>query len=476
MVRTVARHIAVIGGGIAGLAAAYRLRAAAASAPLRITLVEATGRLGGWVRTDRWGDVLIEGGPDSFLAAKPAARALAIELGLGDELIGLRPGYEGAFIARRGRLEPLPEGFSLMIPTRLRPLLATGLLSTRGKLRLALDLALPPRRSEQDEPLAEFVRRRLGREAYEWIAQPLLAGIYAGDAEQLSLLATFPQLRELERRHGGLIRGTLARRRPGALTGPAFLTLRRGMGTLVEELARRLYQVDLLLGEAALALAPCESGYRITLSSGHDLDADAVLIATPAYAAARLLEPLDRELAQLLSGIPYASSATVTLVYQARDVAPVARGRGVVVPAAEEREVTAVTWVANKFEGRAPPDLAPVRVFLGRYGRERVLELPDDRLVELALNELRGLLGLRAEPLHAVVHRLPRSMPQYLVGHLDRLRAIEARLALRPGLFLIGAAYRGVGLPDCIAGAEQAAWAALTAVGFDITASTARGT
>uniref|UniRef100_A0A831TIB7 Coproporphyrinogen III oxidase n=2 Tax=Thermorudis TaxID=1649508 RepID=A0A831TIB7_9BACT len=471
MAAALARHIAVIGGGIAGLAAAYRLQAAAASVPLRITLVEATDRLGGWVRTDRWGDVLVEAGPDSFLATKPAARALAIELGLGAELVGLRPGFESAFIARRGRLEPLPEGFSLMIPTRLRPLLTSGLLSKRGKLRLALDLLLPPRRDDEDESLAAFVRRRLGSEAYEWIAQPLLAGIYASDAEHLSLLATFPQLRELELRHGSLIRGALAQRRSRARSGSGstFLTLRGGMGTLIEELVRRLHQVDVRLGDAASALSERRGGYRITLTSGHDLDADAVIIATPAYVTARLLEPLDRELTRLLEGIPYASTATVTLVYRACDVAPVARGRGVVVPVAEGREVTAVTWVANKFEGRAPPDLAPVRVFLGRYGREGILELPDDRLVELAREELRGLFGLRAEPLHAIVHRQARSIPQYLIGHLDRIKEIEARLAVHPGLFLIGAAYRGVGLPDCIAGAERAARSALSA--FQLEAS-----
>ncbi len=461
MAGAIARHIVVIGGGIAGLTAAYRLQAATLSAPLRITLVEATERLGGWVRTDRRGDILIEAGPDSFLAAKPAAKSLALELGLGDELIGLRQGYKGAFIACRGRLEPLPEGFSLMIPTRLRPLLTTGLLSIQGKLRLALDLVVAPRRDDGDESVAAFVRRRLGREAYERIAQPLLAGIYASDAERLSLLATFPQLRELELRYGSLIRGTLARRHTGQRGGSAFLTLRRGMGALIEGLVNQLDPVDLRLGETATALTGRQGSYRVRLSRGGELEADAVLVATPAYAAAELLEQLDPELSRLLCGIPYASSATVTLVYRARDVAPVARGRGVVVPAVEGRQVTAVTWVANKFEGRAPPDLAPVRVFLGRYGQEGILERPDDRLVELALEELHGLLGLRAEPLSAVVHRLPRSMPQYLVGHLDRLASIDERLARWPGLLLIGAAYRGVGVPDCIASAEQAARATL---------------
>jgi oxygen-dependent protoporphyrinogen oxidase len=469
MTGTVARHVVVIGGGVTGLATAYRLQDVAVTGSLSVTLVEAADRVGGWVRTDRWHDVLIEAGPDSFLATKPAAKVLALELGLGDELIGLRPGYEGAFVAWGGRCEPLPEGLSLIAPARLRPILATGLLSTRGKLRLALDLLVPPRRSEEDESLASFVRRRLGSEVYERIAQPLLAGIYAGDAERLSLLATFPHLRELERRYGSLIRGTRARHRSTdqAERSP-FLSLRGGMRVLVDSLAAHLECIDRRTGSPATTLVPRGAGYRISLGCGEEIEADAVVVATPAHAAAQLLEPVDQELAQLLRGIPYASSATVTLVYHARDVAPVARGRGVVVPAAEGREVTAVTWVANKFEGRAPPHLAPVRVFLGRYGREAVLSVPDEALVDLARSELRALARLRAEPVHAVIHRLPHSMPQYLVGHLERLEAIERRLAQWPGLVLAGAAYRGVGLPDCVASAERAARATLARLECEI--------
>lgn len=461
MTPTSADRVVVIGGGITGLAAAYRLQLALAGSGVCVTLLEAAPRLGGWICTERWNGVVIEAGPDSFLATKPAAERLVRELGLADQLVGLRPGFEGAWIAFRGRLEPLPEGFSMMVPTRIRPFLATRLLSPRGKLRAALDIVLPARTDERDESIAAFVRRRLGNEVYERIAQPLLAGIYAGDAEHLSLLATFPQFKDIERRHRSLILGTVARTETRRPARSPFLTLRTGMQTLVDTLLGHLRAADVRTGDAVVALTSDGNRYRVTLAGGQQLDATAVVLATPAYEAARLAQPLDSELAQLLAGIPYASSAAVTLVYPSHQVSRVARGRGLVVPASEGRPVTAVTWVTNKLPDRAPPELAVVRVFLGRYGQDAVVEQEDAAFVRLALTELAAVTGLRADPLYARVHRHRCAMPQYLVGHLERVRAIDRRLSHLPGLALAGAAYRGVGIPDCIASAYRAADALL---------------
>ncbi|HET7036128.1 MAG TPA: protoporphyrinogen oxidase [Thermomicrobiaceae bacterium] len=455
-------HAVVVGGGISGLTAAFRL---AARPGQRVTLLEADARLGGKIRTERDDGYVIEAGPDSFLAAKPAALALCRELGLEKHVIGTLPDGGGTFILRAGRLEPLPEGITLLVPTKLGPLLRSRLLSPRGKLRLGLDLLLPPRRDDGDESVAAFVRRRLGREAFERMAQPLLSGIYAGDAEQLSILSTFPRLRETERRHGSLIRGMLAQRRaapaPSNAARSGFLSLEGGLQDLVDTLADRLTgceNVDVRTGTAATGIAARpDGGYALTLGNGERLEADAVLVATPADAASALLAGIDPALAAALAEIPYVSSATVALAYPRAAVAGLGGGRGFVVPQVEGRELTAVTWVTGKFAGRAPEGMALVRGFVGRAGQEAAVRLPDDELIALVRRELRDILGLAAEPARAWVARWERAMPQYVLGHQERLARIEARVAAHPGLALLGAAYRGVGIPDCIQSGEEAA-------------------
>ncbi|MFO7271125.1 MAG: protoporphyrinogen oxidase [Sphaerobacter thermophilus] len=461
-----AGRVAIIGGGIAGLAAAYRLRQA--DSGLALTLVEADTRLGGKIRTERMEGLVIEAGPDSFLASKPAAAALCEVLGLGDRIVSTTRESGGTYILHRGRLEPLPEGITMLVPTKVRPLLRSRLLSTRGKLRLATEYFRRPRLDDADESVASFVRRRFGDEVFDHMAQPLLSGIYAGDAEQLSLLATFPRLRETELRYGSLIRGMLAQRRAAPPPPPgggqprgAFLSLRDGLGELIDALVASLDGIDWRVGVAAVAVEPVNGGWIVHLADGSAVAADAVLLATPAWATADLVAGIDEELAELLRGIPYVSTATISLAYRREDVGQVGVGRGFVIPRIEGRELTAVTWASSKFPHRAPEDLVLLRAFVGSAGREEAVDLPDDQLLDLVRRELREILGMDATPVLTYIHRWYRALPQYVLGHLERVEAIDRRLEQHPGLLLLGAAYRGVGIPDCIVSGERAAARAL---------------
>jgi oxygen-dependent protoporphyrinogen oxidase len=363
----------VVGGGITGLAAALRLTQLLPEAS--ITLLEADNRLGGKIVTERVDGFLIEGGPDSFLASKPRGLGLCTELGLADALQGTTPRPHRAYVRRRGRLHELPEGLSGLVPTRLGPLLRSGLLSPAGKLRVALDALLPPRPGTADESVGAFVRRRLGREAYEWLVEPLMAGIYAGDGDLLSLAATFPHLREGERRHGGLIRGVLAAQR-GAPTPPTlrrgFLTPIRGLGDLVAAGEERLQSAGAVVVTGAPVHRLERRGRRwlVEHSGGRQLEAEAVILATPAFAAAVLLQPIDAGLAAELAAVPYASSAIVTLAFPADAVPRPLDAHGYVVPRAEGRPALACTWTSAKWAHRAPPGMALLRVFLGRFGQE----------------------------------------------------------------------------------------------------------
>ncbi len=481
-------RVVIVGGGIAGLATAYELqeRARADRTPLHVSLVEANRRPGGVIHTERADGFVIEGGPDSILAQKPWAVELCQRLGLGDQLVGTNPVQRKTYVLHRGRLCELPEGLTLMIPTRLKPLLQTGLLSPLGKVRAGLDLLQRPRRRACDDiSLAAFVREHLGCEAFERIVEPLMAGIYAGDAEQLSLKATFPRLLELENQYGSLVRGLLAQREPkptpltsfpdregGGAGGEArrwtgFVTLREGLGQLVEALVAHLDQIHLYTGQRvqAIRLQTPDGrrwpGYEVCLADGTILPAHAVILATPAYVSAELLAGLAPGLAETLDGISYVSTATVSLGYRRADVAHPLDGYGFVVPRVENRPLLACTWTSSKFPHRAPDNHVLLRCFLGRAGQEEILWLDDDELLRLVRTELEGILGLRARPVLIRIFRWQRAMPQYVVGHLERLAAIEAQLGQYPGLYLTGSAYHGVGLPDNIRAGAQTAEALL---------------
>lgn len=447
-------RIAVVGGGIAGLAAARRLEALLPEAEL--TLVERESRLGGKILTEHTQGFLVEGGPDSFLSRKARGPELCEEVGLGDELVGRRPENARTFVRRHGRLQPLPGGLTGMVPTDLDALADHPLLSPEGRERLAAEVELAPARGGDDESVASFFTRRLGREAYENLVEPLTTGIYAGDGDRLSLAATFPGLRALELEHGSVIRGLLAQPAPTGGELPPFVALRSGMGALVDAVLRRLGRTSVRTRTTAAALERGPSGYALVLADGETIPADGVVLAVPAFAVAELLAGLDDGLATAHAEIPYASSALVSLGFHDEEVPRPLDAYGYVVPRAEGSDVLACSWTSSKWEGRAPDGCALVRVHTGRFGGRDPSTEPDDELVALAREEV-GLLGITAEPSLVRIHRWPRSMPQYVLGHVERVARIDAALEGHPGLAVAGAAYRGVGVPDCIGSGEGAA-------------------
>ncbi len=454
------RDIVVIGGGIAGLAAAHRVRERDPNA--RVTVLEASARLGGAVWTERVPGFVIEGGADSFLTEKPWAMDLVRRLGLEDRLVRTRDEQRRTFIVRAGKLYPLPEGFLMMAPTKLAPLMTSGLFSLAGKLRMALDLVLPRRSADDDESLADFVRRRLGQEALERAAQPLVGGIYTADPTRLSLAATMPRFIEMERRHRSIIlamrrQAKAAARSDSGARWSLFASFADGMQTLVEALARRLPEGAVRLATQVTGIErTAMGGWRIALDRGEAVDASQLVLATPAFVSAELVRPLDPMLADRLASIRYASSAIVTLAYARAQVPHPLDGFGFVVPAVEGRRIIAGSFSSVKYAGRAPSDRVLMRVFLGGALAEHLATLPDEELVAAARAELAELLGVRGDPVFVRIARHLRAMPQYDLGHLARVAAIEASVDRLGGLAVAGNAYRGVGIPDCIHSGERA--------------------
>lgn len=429
------KRAVVIGGGIAGLAAAWELHQGGA----RVTLLESRPRLGGVIVTKRERGWLLEGGPDSFLTTKPAAVELIRDLGLGGELIPSQG--RRVYVWTGGTLHPIPEGMHLAVPTKTWPVLRSGLFSWRGKFRMLSERwrgANPP---EGDESLGSFVRRRFGAEAFEKLAEPLMAGIHLAPGDRLSLRSTFPRFADMEREHGSLIR---AMRSP-APAGPVspFASLRGGVGALVERLVERMPGVEFRTGVAARRI---EKGLRVVLDR-ESLAADLVIVAIPAPAAAGLLDPLDPGLATALRAIEYVGSATISLGWPRAAVPRELDGTGFVIPRAETGAIMACTWTSSKFEGRAPEGRVLLRCFAPPEG----LPLADAELVARARELLGKALGIASEPEIVEVARWDGANPVYAVGHGERVKEIESRAAAHPNLFLTGAGYRGLGLPDCIA-------------------------
>jgi oxygen-dependent protoporphyrinogen oxidase len=418
-----------------------------------VVLVERGATPGGKLRTEHVDGFVIEAAADSFLSRKARGFGLVEELGLRDRLIGRRPEHHRTFVRRGDELHPLPEGLTGMIPTSLEALERSELLSPEGKARFASEQDIAPARGDEDESVGSFVSRRFGREAYEALVEPLMTGIYGGDGDRLSLGATFPQLRMLELEHGSLLRGLSA---PPPTDLPPFVSLRDGMGSLVAALVEAFERTELLLGRAVTRVSRRSAGYEVELDGRrHTLEADAVVIATPAFASAELLVDLDADLAAAHAEIPYASSLVVTLGFSRADVLPL-DGYGYLVPKVEGTDVLACTWTSQKWEGRAPEGSVLVRVYAGRFGERDLTGDSDGDLVALARDEVRRT-GVTASPTLTRVQRWPRGMPQYVLGHPERLERIDAAVAEHPGLALAGAAYRGVGIPDCIRSGETAA-------------------
>jgi protoporphyrinogen/coproporphyrinogen III oxidase len=459
-------RLAVVGGGISGLAAAHRAveLARERGLALDLALLEGADRLGGTIQSERRDGFLVEGGPDSFISEKPWALALCRRLGVEGRLVRTDDRYRSAFVVYGGRLHALPEGFQMMAPTRLAPLLASPLFSWPGKARMALDLVLP-RGGDPDESLGAFVRRRLGREALERVAQPLIGGIYTADPDSLSLAATMPRFLEMERRDRSVILAMrrAARRAPEVARGASgarwslFVTFADGMEEFVHAIARRLPPASVRLKERVTAVERRGEAWRLVTADGASLEVDVLVLAAEAHQAARLLRHLDPGLGYLLDGISYASSATVTLGYRRADIAHPLDGFGFVVPQVERRPIIACTFSSVKYPERAPDGMVLLRVFVGGALNESALEADDAALIATARGQLAELLGERGEPVLARVARYVKAMPQYQVGHLARMDAIESSVRRLRGLALVGAAYRGVGISDCVHWGEAAA-------------------
>lgn len=457
-------HVVIVGGGIAGLAVAERL-AASAAAP-RVTVLEAAERVGGILGTERAEGFVIERGPDVMLASKPAARLLCERLGIAHRLQGTAPGARGAYILSRGRLRRLPSGWSGLVPARLWPLATSGLLSMRGLARVATEPFRAPRRDPADESVRDFAVRRLGVEAWERLTEPMLSGIYGADGARLSMRATLPQLRALEQQHGSILRGLRAGRKQGETPGRApFLSLPGGMQELVDALELSLLAttgVEIRRQAAVAAVEPpphAAARARVRLADGEVLEADAVVIATPAHGAARLLATHDAlaVLAEELAGIAYGSMSLVTLGFRRADVPHPLDATGYVVPRVERREVAACTWSSSKFAGRAPGDMALIRCFLGGAHHPALPRESDATLLAIARAELERTLGIAAAPALVRIARWLDAMPQYHLGHGERVQRIEREVEAHRWLALAGNAYYGVGIPDTIACAERAA-------------------
>lgn len=452
--------IVIVGGGITGLAAGYWLqqKANACQRPIDLKVLEREEQVGGKLQTEHHNGFIIEQGPDIFLARKPRGIGLCEALGLSNQIQGTNPAFKGSYIQHKGQLHPLPSGFSGLLPANVWSVLGTPLLSLAAKLRLALEPLIPRRKETTDESLGHFIQRRLGRETYTRLVHPLLSGIYGGDIEQISLQATFPQFQALEQQHGSLIRGLRAKKSApaGPNYGSAFVTLKDGMGSLPKAVAAQLGDA-VRCKQDVTAVHRTDPTFRIERARQAPLAADAVLVTTPAYHAADLVQSLSPDLAASLGAIPYTSTMTVTLGYDKADVPRPLDAYGYLVPASEGKLIRACTWSSSKIEGRAPKGSVLIRVFVGRSQEEPCFALSDDALLAAISKELHETLGIATQPQLVRIRRWLRAMPAYVMGHLERLTEIDEALADQPGLFVAGAAYRGVGIPDSIQDGERAA-------------------
>jgi oxygen-dependent protoporphyrinogen oxidase len=475
---------AIIGGGIAGLAAAYEMeQARKADASVSYTLFESMPRLGGVLSSEIVDGAVIERGPDSFLTEKPAAAELCRELGLGDALTPSNDADRKTYIVVRNRLVPLPDGLMFLIPTKLIPTALTRLFSLPTKIRMGLELLHPPRPSAQDESVAALVERHFGRETVDRLADPLLSGIFGGDSSHLSARAVLPRLVEMESQYGSLTRGMLAAHRAmrsranaaakknGASHASAgnsrpaqrsiFTAMRGGMQQLVDAVSARLDPASVRLSTPVTGIEKTAEGWKITANGNTELY-DAVILASPAWAAGALLREVDPVLSEELSGIPYSSSITINLIYDENQLGRLPDGFGFLVPVVEGRSMLACTFVHRKFLGRTPHGKIVLRAFLGGMKNEALLVQSDAELVATVRRELSEILGepilsQHTEPEHTQVSRWPCAMAQYAVGHLERKQRIAERVAALPGLRLAGNAYDGIGIPDCIRLGRQAA-------------------
>ena len=466
-------RVIIIGGGIAGLAAAVHLKtgAKAHGKAVDVLLLERDQRIGGKILTEKIGDCLVEAGPDSFLPEKVWTVNLAKSLGLQAEMLPSNDKFKGTFIYSGRQLHPLPEGVMLMVPTSFWPMAKSDLISWPGKLRMGMEVFVPRRKSQDDESLGSFVTRRLGVECLNKIAEPLVAGIHTSNPDNMSVLATFPRFVQMERKSGSLILGMLAslKSRPHAtLSGPPpkpgtprmtyFMSFKAGMEMLPKACADYIGKDAIRLGATVTAIEPRGNGYAVILDNGEALEADHVMLGASAYASAEMVKGFDANLAEHMGAIQWSSSGTVTLAFKREDVKVPLRGFGFIVPKVEDRRINATTYSSIKWSYRAPDGTILLRAFVGGgHHEELVHDLDDAALTRTVLEEMDAILGLKANPAFSKVYRWFKGMPKFTVGHLDRMALLDRMVSLHPGLHLIGCSYKGIGIGDCVHESQIAA-------------------
>jgi oxygen-dependent protoporphyrinogen oxidase len=432
-----------------------------------ITVLEAGDQFGGKICTEHIDGFVFERGPDSFISQKPAAVQLCKKLGLGDSLVGTNPDFPKTYVYTNKKLVTMPDGLSLMIPTKFMPFVLSPLFSWPAKIRMGLDLIIPKRSGNGDESLASFVRRRMGEEALQKMAEPMLAGIYASDPETMSIQSTFPMFVETEKKYRSLILGMLARKtqmmkaskkpQPFSL----FVTLKNGLSEMVDAVQEKSPNIHFQTDAHVTSVTKENGGWQVALADAEPLSADAILFATPAKISARLLEPIAPEASQLLGKIAYVSTATVSLAYKREGFSHPLDGFGFVIPRTEGRKILACTWTSSKFPHRAPNDYVMLRCFVGGAKREDLAEQDEEAMSAMVKEELRVIMGITEEPVLCKVYHNKKSNVQYRVGHADLIDSITKQIGSLPGIFLTGSAYTGIGIPDCIQNGNRAAEAAL---------------
>lgn len=460
------KKVAIIGSGIAGLSAAYSLekKVKDADLDLQIDLIEKEGRTGGNIITEWVDDYLIEGGPDCVFSEKPASLKLCEELGLEGQLLKTNEDKKGTFIYWDKKLHNLPEGVMLMVPTMIKPMLFSTLITLPGKLRIGFELFLPKKTDPSDESLAQFVSRRFGRELLDKIAEPLVAGIHAGHPETMSIKSSFPRFVDLEEKYRSLIKGMLIKKKQMTTLTKGrrskytmFMTLKGGLQVMTDTIRDSLKATDLKLDLEVASLSSNTNGFELGSDSDLSESYDSVVIATPSYVASKIVKEISPDLSAQLNEIPYVSTATVSLAYSKSSIDHTLNGFGFLVPRISEKKIMATTYTSNKFSYRAPEESFLIRVFVGGAFNENLVFQDDTEIIKMVREELEAILGIRAEPLFTRVYKWKKSMPQYIVGHMDRLERIEETVSKVPGLYLTGSAYRGIGISDCIVNSDQVA-------------------
>lgn len=440
--------VVIIGGGISGLSTAYYLAKGAAPS----TILESRPRLGGVIQTESVDGCTVEAGPDSFLSAKPAALELIRDLGLADDVIGSNDHLRVTFVRRGGRLVPLPDGLMMMVPTKIMPLVTTSLLSWGAKIRMGMELLRAPKPKADDESVADFIREHYGSEAVDYLAEPLLSGIYGGNPTELSVKSVLPRFVDLANRYGSLTRGVLAERAKTPKNpnpAPLFRTLKGGLGQMVDAISAAIAPTVQVRQVRAQAVERTASSFRVRLDTDW-IEADRLVLACEAHNASLLLAGVDPRIGDLLGAVPYSSSMTVALGFDSADFVSPPAGFGFLVPKKERRRLVACTWVGTKFPNRVSDGRILARCFLGGMDDAGILRESDDTILHAVTTELRDIAGVTARPKFSRIFRWPRSMAQYPVGHARRIAELEARVASIPGLHLAGNAFQGIGIPDCI--------------------------